>query len=135
MATAQKSAAAVEHVIPIICISSDLTKNDFYIVFKAFIHNGSIKIGHLVGLGSKVHGSRFRVNRFANFPDVTDFTGYELYLSGLSFFEAEGLYAELFLKSRMLNASYLETFKNTDTNTIDNLRLTHCVNIGNNGHY
>ena len=29
-----------------------------------------IKIGHLVGLGSKVHGSRFRVNRFANFFDL-----------------------------------------------------------------
>ena len=85
MATAQKSAAAVEHVIPIICIPSDLIKNDFYIVSKAFIHNESIKIGHLIGLGSKVHGSRFRVNRFANFPDVTDFTGYELYLSSLSF--------------------------------------------------
>jgi hypothetical protein len=43
-----------------------------------------IKIGHLVGLGSKVHGSRFRVNRFAIFFDLpvrctqtgaTDFTG------------------------------------------------------------
>jgi len=34
-----------------------------------------IKIGHLVGLGSKVHGSGFRVNRFANFSDATDFTG------------------------------------------------------------
>ena len=30
-----------------------------------------IKIGHLAGLGSKVHGSRFRVNRFANFSDAT----------------------------------------------------------------
>jgi hypothetical protein len=85
MATDQKSAAAMEHVIPIICIASDLVNNNFYIVFKTFIHNGSFKIGHLVGLGSKVHGSRFRVNRFANFPDVTDFTGYELYLSSLSF--------------------------------------------------
>jgi hypothetical protein len=34
-----------------------------------------IKIGHWVGLGSKVHGSRFRVNRFANFSYTTDFTG------------------------------------------------------------
>ena len=30
-----------------------------------------IKIGHLIGLGSKVHGSRFRVNRFANFSEAT----------------------------------------------------------------
>ena len=65
----------MEHVIPIICIPSDLVKNDFYIVSKAFIHNGFIKIGHLVGPGSKVHGSRFRVDLFANFSDVTDFTG------------------------------------------------------------
>jgi len=29
-----------------------------------------IKIGHLVGLGLKVQGSRFRVNRFAIFFDL-----------------------------------------------------------------
>jgi hypothetical protein len=43
-----------------------------------------IKIGQLVGLGSKVHGSKFMVNRLANFSDLpvrwtqtgaTDFTG------------------------------------------------------------
>ena len=34
-----------------------------------------IKIAHLVGLGSKVQGSKFRVDRFADSSDVTVFIG------------------------------------------------------------
>ena len=34
-----------------------------------------MKIGHQVGLGFKVQGSRFRVNRFAFFPITIDSIG------------------------------------------------------------
>jgi hypothetical protein len=58
--------------------TSDLVKIYFYIGSKHFIHNEldkNWKIGHLVGLGSKVHGSRLRVNRVAFFFYTIDLPG------------------------------------------------------------